>query len=422
LKALIITYYWPPAGGSGVQRWLYFVKYLHHFGIEPIVFTVANPSYPILDTKLETNIPKGTKILHQKIWEPNNFLGKKNKKTGAGFLQQKPSGFQKLTQYIRANYFIPDARKFWIKPSVRTLKKYLEKNPVDWIITTGPPHSVHLIGLDLSQKTNTKWLADFRDPWTEIDYFHQLPLTKKSLQKHQTLENNVLSRATIVSVVGKSMREKYLATNPNCHVITNGFDDDDDDSQESVSLDSLFSLTHIGMLNADRNPILFWKTIRLILDENLEFEKYLKINLIGKIADEVKISIREYNLEKYISYTNYIPHDSILKHQKKSQVLLLFINQVPSAKSIITGKVFEYIQAKRPILALAPIDGDLATILSESQSGKVVAFDDQSLLKKVLLSYFQSYKENSLQVKSKNTYIYHRKNLTAQLAELLKNN
>lgn len=420
MKVLIITYYWPPAGGSGVQRWLYFVKYLHLFEIEPVVFTVANPSYPILDANLETHIPKNTRILRQKIWEPNNFLGKKNKKTGAGFLQQQPSSFQKLAQYIRANYFIPDARKFWIRPSVRTLQKYLDKNPVDWIITTGPPHSTHLIGLHLSQKTSTKWLADFRDPWTEIDYFHQLPLTKKSIQKHQELEKAVLSKANLVTVVGKSMREKYIGINSNCHVITNGFDDDT--NKEQVELDSLFSLTHIGMLNADRNPVLFWKTIRQILDNNIEFEKHLKINLIGKIADEVKTSIREFNLEKYISYTNYIPHDSILKHQKKSQVLLLFINQVPSAKSIITGKVFEYIQAKRPILALAPVDGDLATILNDSESGKVVGFDDEIDLKNTILNYFQLYLDKKLKIKSKNTTIYHRKNLTAQLAELLKNN
>jgi len=420
LKALIITYYWPPAGGSGVQRWLYFVKYLHEFGIEPIVFTADNPNYPIIDKDLANNIPPQTEIIHQRIWEPNSLLGKKNKKTAAGFLQQNPSKIQKLTQYIRANYFIPDARKFWISPSVRKLKKYLKQHPVDWIITTGPPHSVHLIGQKLKKQTNTKWLADFRDPWTEIDYFHQLPLTKKSLKKHHFLEQKILSNADLVTVVGNVMHEKYAAINPNCAVISNGFDDNG--VGEKTDLDSLFTLTHIGMLNADRNPSIFWKTISEIVDENQEFASKLKINLIGKIADEVKESIRKYDIEKYISYTNYIPHNSVLKHQKKSQVLLLFINQVPYAKGIITGKVFEYLQAQRPILALAPIDGDLATIINKSKSGKVIAFDDLVSLKSTILSYFELYLKDNLQVASKNISIYHRKNLTEQLAELLKKN
>ncbi len=420
MKVIIITYYWPPAGGSGVQRWLYFVKYLHDFGIEPIVFTVANPNYPITDKDLANNIPENIEIIRQKIYEPNKFLGKNNKKIAAGFLQKNPSKFQKIVQYIRANYFIPDARKFWIKPSVRKLKKYIKQHPVDWIITTGPPHSVHLIGKSLKEKTRTKWLADFRDPWTEIDYFHQLPLTKKSFKKHQILEQTVLSKADLVTVVGNTMYEKYVSVNPNCKVLTNGFDDEG--IEENITLDSLFTLTHIGMLNADRNPITFWKVIKEILEEHPEFDSHVKINLIGKVADEVKDSIRKYHIEKYISYTNYIPHNSVLKYQKKSQVLLLFINQVPNAKGIITGKIFEYLQAKRPVLALAPIDGDLATIINKTNAGQVIAFNDEVTLKRVILDYFESYLKNKLQVNSHNTSIYHRKNLTSQLAELLKNN
>lgn len=419
MKVLIITYYWPPAGGSGVQRWLYFVKYLREYGIEPVVFTVENPSYPIFDESLEAHIPTNVEVIRQKIWEPNTILSKKNKKTGAGFLQQNPSIIQKIAHYIRANFFIPDARKFWIKPAVKKLTNYLDKNPVDWIITTGPPHSVHLIGNTLQQKTSIKWLADFRDPWTEIDYFHQLPLTKNSLKKHQTLEKEVLSNADIVTVVGKSMQEKYLRFNENCKVITNGFDSNSN-QEEFATLDTTFSLTHIGMLNADRNPLIFWKTIRALLDKNPEFERKLQINLIGNVADAVLASIKKYKLEKYIHYTNYISHDSVIEHQKKSQVLLLFINQVPSAKGIITGKVFEYLQAKRPILAIAPTDGDLADIIEKTKSGKLIGFNDTSSLKKQLLSYFDAYVKGELSIESQNIDIYTRKNLTAQLADLLK--
>tara|TARA_B110000114_G_scaffold92285_1_gene97358 strand:+ start:394 stop:1020 length:627 start_codon:yes stop_codon:yes gene_type:complete len=194
-KVLIITYYWPPAGGSGVQRWLKFSKYLRGFDIEPVIYTIDNPSYPILDKSSESEIPKDLEILKQAIFEPNSmlsFFGRNNKKESAGFLNPNPTFLGKIVQYIRANYFIPDARKFWIQPSVNFLSNYLENNHIDAIITTGPPHSMHLIGLELKKKLGIKWISDFRDPWTEIDYFQQLPLTKKATKKHQDLEQEVL--------------------------------------------------------------------------------------------------------------------------------------------------------------------------------------------------------------------------------------
>ncbi len=420
MKALIITYYWPPAGGSGVQRWLYFVKYLRDFGIEPVVFTVANPNYPIVDPNLDALIPKDIEVIRQKIWEPNNFLGKRQKKTGAGFLPQKPTFLQKIAQYIRANYFIPDARKFWIKPSAERILKYLSSNKIDWIITTGPPHSVHLIGKAIKEQTNSKWLADFRDPWTEIDYFHRLPLTKKSLQKHKILEHAVISKADIITVVSANMLKSYKSINPNCHIITNGYDGEI--ALKNEALDSKFSLAHIGLLNADRNPHIFWKTIRKMIAENPDFKKKLQINLIGKIADEVQKSIATYKLEKYISIIDYLPHSEMFSYLKKSQVLLLFVNDVPSAKGIVTGKVFEYLRALRPILAIAPTKGDLSNILNYTKAGKVVDFQDMVLLENQLAAYFDAFSNEGLKVDSRNIENYQRKNLSKQLALLLKNN
>jgi len=417
LKVLIVTYYWPPAGGSGVQRWLHFVKYLREFGIEPVIFTIANPNYPIEDVSLQAQVPKGVEVIRQKIWEPNSFFGKKKKGTGAGFLQQNPSFLQRIMLYIRANYFIPDARKFWIKPSVKSIYTYLKTNTVDWIITTGPPHSTHLIGKAIKDQNTIKWLADFRDPWTEIDYFHQLPLTKKSLQKHQKLELAVLQKADIITVVSATMQKKYTSLGANCHLITNGFDGETPTTP--VKRDRLFSMTHIGMLNADRNPIIFWQAIAEILEENDAFRTLLQVNLIGKIADEVTTSIRAYDLEKYISKTTYIPHNAIQNHQAKSQVLLLFVNRVPSAKGIVTGKIFEYLRAKRPIIAIAPTDGDLAEIVSATHAGKVIDFEDKETLKKEIIKSFEAFQKGDLQIESKGINQYHRKNLTKKLVDLL---
>lgn len=417
MKVLIITYYWPPAGGGGVQRWLHFAKYLRDFGVEPIIFTIDNPNYPIEDKSLANHIPNGIEVIRQKIWEPNTFFGKKSKGTAAGFLQEDPSLLQKFALYIRANYFIPDARKFWIKPSVKTIKTYLDANPVAWIITTGPPHSVHLIGKAIKKQTNIKWLADFRDPWTKIDYFYQLPLQKKSLEKHLKLEKEVLNKADKVIVVSPYMQQDFLKTNTNTTVITNGYDAA---ISTNKNRDTTFSLVHVGMLNSDRNPIIFWEAVKELISENIAFKNALDIKLIGKIAEEVKASIQENQLGKYVTEITYIPHNKIHKHQERSQVLLLFVNNVPHADGIVTGKVFEYLRAKRPILAIAPEKGDLAAILNQTKAGSVVGFENKSALKKQLLINFELFRKGALEIDSENISQFHRRNLTEKLVNLLR--
>ena len=422
MKILIITYYWPPAGGSGVQRWLKFVKYLQGFDITPVVYTVKNPEYALTDETLQNEVPSNIEILRQPIWEPNNLLSKfksKQKQTSAGFLNPNPSFFEKKLQYIRANYFIPDARKFWIKPSVKYLSEYLKNNKIDAVITTGPPHSMHLIGMALQKEFSIKWIADFRDPWTDIDYFHQLPLTQKSKQKHKELEQKILQNTDGVLVVGETMKENYKKFNKNIHVITNGFDGELLDNKNE--LDEKFTLTHVGMMNADRNPIILWLALAELTNENSEFANDLQIKLIGKVADDVIKSIHASKLEDKTQFINYMPHHEVMDHQEAAQVLLLAVNNVPSAKGIITGKIFEYLQAKRPILAIAPLDGDLAEIINNTNSGIVVDFDDKEKFKNIILDFYKKYKQNELNIDSKNIIQYHRKNLTKQLAEMIKN-
>ena len=421
MKVLIITYYWVPAGGSGVQRWLKFVKYLRDYGIEPVVFTVDNPNYPIIDETLKTDVPKGIELVKNPIFEPNNLLSKvkkKGSKTSAGFLNPNPGKFEKWMQYIRANYFIPDARMFWVNSSVKKLKKYLYKHNIDAIITTGPPHSVHLIGLKLKQQLKIKWIADFRDPWTAIDYFHQLPLTNKAKAKHFELEAQVVSNANKVLVVGKTMKTNYLHLNEKIEVLTNGYDTSQLEENEQT-LDVKFSITHIGLMNADRNPVVLWEALEELCNENEEFKSDLKIKLIGKVANEVKVSLENKDF-KNIVYVDYVPHNEVKKYQKASQILLLAVNKVPSAKGIITGKIFEYLQAKRPIIAIGPEDGDLAEILEKTNSGKIADFTNKTLVKEVLLQWYKLYKKGELSSNSTNIEHYHRKSLTEELSKIIK--
>jgi len=416
LKVLIITYYWPPAGGSGVQRWLKFVKYLQDFGVTPVVYTVENPDYPITDATLHTDIPEGIEVLKQPIWEPYqlaSFFSKKKKvKTSAGFLGKQQGWFSKIATYIRANYFIPDARMFWIKPSVKYLTTYLKENKIDAVISTGPPHTTHMIGLKLKQQNNIRWIADFRDPWTEIDYFHQLPLTQNAIKKHKKLERQVLKQADEVLVVGQTMKESYDVFSKNVHVVTNGFDGD---LSLEINLDNEFTITHVGMLNADRNPFALWKVLSALKSE-IDF----KIQLIGKVAVEVLESIKEYDLTEFVSMIDYLPHEEVKVYQQKSQVLLLAVNNVPSAKGIVTGKIFEYLQAQRPIVAIAPTNGDVAAVLEETKSGTVVGFDDTESLKKILVDLYQQYQNGSLKTKAIGVEKYHRKALTKKLVNIIK--
>lgn len=421
MKILIITYYWVPAGGSGVQRWLKFVKYLRDFGIEPVIFTVDNPNYPIIDASLQKDVPEGIEVVKNSIWEPNDLLSifkKAATKTSAGFLNPNPSFFGKVLQYVRANYFIPDARRFWVKPSVRSIKKYLSEHKIDAIITTGPPHSLHLIGLALKKQLNVKWIADFRDPWTDIDYFHQLPLTEKSKRKHQKLEQDVLKQADVSLVIGKTMKENYDAFSENVNVITNGFDTELK-ANPIIELEEKFSITHIGLMNADRNPKLLWEVLSELSKEISSFSDDLEIKLIGSIAEDVAKDLEKHQL-KNITKINYVPHSEVKIHQQQSQVLLLAVNKVPSAKGIITGKIFEYLQAKRPILAIGPEDGDLAEIINKTNSGIVVDFNNKSKLKEVVVDLYQEYKEQTLIVNSTDVEQYHRKELTKQLANIIK--
>jgi len=419
-KVLIITYYWPPAGGSGVQRWLKFSKYLRDFEIEPVIYTIDNPSYPILDKSLESEIPKDLEILKQAIFEPNSmlsFFGRNNKKESAGFLNPNPTFFGSIIQYIRANYFIPDARKFWIQPSVNFLSNYLENNHIDAIITTGPPHSMHLIGLELKKKLGIKWISDFRDPWTEIDYFQQLPLTKKATKKHQDLEQEVLINSDMVVVVGETMKDKFLKHTNRIEVLTNGFDTIEDLSTQK--LDEKFSITHVGLMNSDRNPTILWEVLNEISNTNLNFKNDLRIKLIGKIDDAVIQDLKVFD-HNTIETIPYLDHKDVGKYQASSQILLLSINEVPSAKGIITGKIFEYLQAKRPILAIGPEDGDAAMILKNTNAGTIVGFKNKTALKATILNLYKDYKEGVLFVKSVNIEQYHRKNITSQLAEVIK--
>ena len=415
-KILIITYYWPPAGGSGVQRWLKFVKYLQDFGIEPVVYCPEYPNYEVMDDSLLNDIPDVITILKQPIFEPNTFL--KKKKVATARVSSNPSLIQKTMQYIRGNYFIPDARKFWIQPSIKYLREYLKNNPVDVIISTGPPHSMHLIAMQLKVELGVKWIADFRDPMSNLFYNDTLLLTDKSKKKLQKLEREILQQADKVITVSEHIQQEFQKIRKDVEVITNGFDDAV--TERSRSVDTKFTMSHIGLLPAQSNPKILWKVLRELIQEDLLFGQDFQLNLIGNVSNKVIASITEFGLKNHVEVINYVPHSKAIELQKQSQVLLLLIPNVNGAKGIITGKVFEYLTSKRPVLAVAPTDGDLANILKSTNAGIAIDFEDAAKLKSTILDFYKKYKEGNLQSHCIGIQKYHRKNLTQQLAQLIK--
>ncbi len=244
-----------------------------------------------------------------------------------------------------------------------------------------------------------------------------MPLTKKSIKKHHCLEENVLKSADAVLVVGNVMKEKYHQFNTNVVTVNNGFDTELNDT--AISLDSKFTLTHIGLMNADRNPTMLWNVLAEIANEDVNFKKDFELKLIGKVDASISHDIVANSLSKNIQIIDYVSHNEVITYQKKSQVLLLIVNNVPGAKGIVTGKIFEYLMVKRPILAIAPLSGDLAEIINETNAGIVVEFNDRDSLKKTILEMYSKFKKGDLTVNSKNYGQYHRKELTKKVAELI---
>lgn len=425
-KVLIITYYWPPAGGPGVQRWLKFVKYLPKYNIEPIVYCPENPNYPIIDALLEKEVPKDITVLKQPIKEPYKFakiLSSKSSKTiSSGVIpkQNKQSLIERVLLYIRGNCFIPDARKHWVKPSVSFLTKYIKDNNIETIITTGPPHSLHLIGLKLKQQIGVKWFADFRDPWTTIGYHKKLKLTLASQKKHFRLELEVLNTADQIIVTSDiTKREFQLKTKKPIEVITNGYDNH---SVKRPEKDKKFTLAHIGSLLSERNPKNLWKAIQELIDENSDFKETFQLQLIGLVSNEVLQTIDEFGLKEYINIVGYVNHSEAIKEQMQSQVLLLIEIDSEDTKAIIPGKLFEYMASETPIIAIGPKDSDVERIIKETNTGHYFTYAEKSEIKTQILSYFNAFKNNNLSNFPIGLKQYSRFELTSKLAMLISKN
>ncbi len=417
-RVLIITYYWPPSGGSGVQRWLKFVKYLREFGYEPIVYTPANPEFMAVDSSLEKEIPEGIEVIKRAIFEPYSLYkfikGKKGETLKPGFISD--TGY--LSLFIRSNFFIPDPKKFWIKPSVRYLKSYLINNRIDAVVSTGPPHSMHLIAEKLSRDSGIPWLADFRDPWTKMYNFKYMGYTSIVKRILARLERRVVAGADAVVTVSSTIAKELQQWRDKVDVITNGYDTSDFDTQSSEPVNS-FSIVYTGLFVKTQNPVILWDVLSEMCSKNEVFAKDLKICLIGNIDSSITQNIKEKSLSPYLQQQGYLSHEQVVGYQKKGALLLLAGGEEPESAGIMTGKFFEYLAAGRPILGFGPKGGDMDTALDESGHGKMFAYNNRDGVREWIGEMYQRYLDGKLVSIKGDIEKYSRRELTAGMASIL---
>ena len=360
------------------MRWLKMSKYLPEFGWQPVVYTPSNPDSSVYDESLVNDLHPDIIEIKTPIWEPyqiyRKLTGKKKNETfKAGYISEASTGNWKnrLSVFIRGNFLIPDPRMFWIKPSVKYLTNYLKENPVDAMVSTGPPHSMHLIALGLKKKINIPWIADFRDPWTDIDFYHKLRLTRWADRKHRRLEQKVLQNANHVVTVSPSWQKDFeKISNRQIDLVHNGYDSEDFNFQEDdFIIQQEFILSHFGAFNKDRNPSTLWAVLAELSSINAEFKKALRIQLIGQTDESIIEEIKQKGLAEKLVLYGYLPHRQGIDLLRRSQILLLPINDAPNLKGILPGKMFEYLAIRRPILAIGPTSADYAQILAETKSG-----------------------------------------------------
>lgn len=430
-KVLYIAYYWPPCGGIGVVRNLKFVKYFREFGWEPIIYAPENATYPILDPSTEKDLPDGVTILKTPIFEPyglfNLSKGKpSSEKVKDVFLVDdgKQSFMHRLGLWVRGNFFIPDARAFWIAPSIRYLRKYLQQHPVDAIISYGPPHSMHLIAKALHKEFDIPWVSDWQDPWTEIDYFQKFNLTSSARKQHHALEKSVITEADALVMVSKSWcKDLEKLSGRAVDYIPFGFDEADFENL-SYQKGTHFTISHFGMLGVDRNPLALWKALRELAEEIPTFKTHLRIHLAGAVDQSVFAALEAYGLHDTLRYDSHINKDKLFSYLVASDVQLVLINKPEEGiaynnKGRIPAKVFECLGSRRPVLVIGPTDGDVAQIVAETSSGLTHAYEDEQGIKTTIQQWYTSWLHGADATVPKGVERYAFKQLTQEMAGIL---
>ena len=423
-KVLIITYYWPPSGGAGVQRTLHFAKYLGDYNSIPYVLTVdpAYASYPVKDESLKALMPENLNISYTKSFEALNILSTiagKDKVPYGGFTNQKKSSFfQDVLKWIRGNFFIPDARIGWVKYATKKAAALIREHQIDCILISSPPHSSQLIGLKLKKEfPHLKWIADLRDPWTDIYYYKELLHTNWAKKKDHSLEKKVLERSDAIVVVSNYIKYAFAKKSlkvkvDKIHVLPNGYDEGDFKVAEKSNADKLY-ITYVGTMADSYKPAVFFEALANVIQQN-------KIdNLVFRFVGSVPASVQEKlsELEITSEFIGHVAHNEAVRFMQTTYLLLLVIPDAPGAEGILTGKLFEYLGAGKRIIGIGPSNGDAATILKECNAGVMFDRSDKNGLLNFLSNELMN--DNSSQINSNEVKKYRRRQLTNQLSTII---
>ena len=414
-----------------MQRWVKFAKYLPLEGWQPVIYTPENPEQLAIDESLAAEIPAEAEVVKTRIVEPYEIYKKLLRKSGHSkeavevnpVNAQNKSFLQKAAMWVRGNLFRPDPRCLWIGPSVRFLKKYLKEHPVDLIVSTGPPQSMHLIGRRLALETGIPWIADFRDPWTKIFYFKHLSMTRATEKWHKKMEKRVLDDATVVVAVSPLVQQEFQAmTQTPVELITNGFDECDFSAERchkaEGGLSQEFCITHTGLFAADGNPIVLWDVLSEKYNSDDAFRKSLKIKLIGKTDDSILAALNTSGLSEAVDNIGYLPHSEAVEQQRNASLLILPLRKEPEYKAVLPGKLFEYLASRRPVLGIGQPDGAMAMILKQTQTGAVIDWEDRDSIKQFIDSCWEKHLAGELTIEGGDISQFTRRNLTHRMAQL----
>lgn len=419
-NVLLITYYWPPSGGAGVQRWLKFVKYFNEFNVHCTVITVdpKKASYAVLDESLSEEIPENIKVHYTNTREPFGMYKRVSNKSNiphAGFANEDASFFKKVARFIRGNFFIPDARKGWNKYAYEKASELISNQKFDAVIVTSPPHSTQLVGLKLKRKFNIHWIADLRDPWTDIYYYKKMLHTKWAKRKDLSLEKQVLEEADKLLVVSESIRQLFgdkVHRHAAIHVLPNGYDHTDFERKEiSTDANKKLLITYTGTISSDYPIDSLLESMRKIGPDQFS------LNFVGTLSPEIKEQLSEFET----SFPGYVKHSESIDYLLASDIVLLIIPNIENNAGILTGKLFEYIGSQKPILAIGPSDGDAAKIIEQCEAGKVFEYTNVDGITNYLHSLIEAKAADSSSIGTDNAERkkFSRRELTKTLVEII---
>jgi len=430
-KVLIITYYWPPAGGPGVQRVLKFAKYLPAFGWQPLVLTVQKGEYPARDETLAREIPTECQVFRSPSLEPNTIYKKftglpADQNIPVAVLAERQGNWKKrLAHAIRLNLFIPDAKIGWIPFGIKHGKRIISELKPDIIFSSSPPPTVHLIARRLARYSGLPWIADFRDPWTDIHYYENHDRLAIAKRLDHALESKVLRDADLISCISHLDIELDFAPRIQGKQfvnIANGYDEEDfQELDPDLQKTNRFVLMHLGGVGPERNPQNLFRAVHTLHNESLINPQNFELVFIGNVENSVLASIRETGIEPYFHRVDYLPHHEALARTRQATVMLLLVTQSDKNLRILPGKTFEYMRTGKPILALGPKGGEVDRILTGSKTGTMLSYTDLQQVTSTLQRYFTEWQKNGKVARPPVIRIqdYSRRALTQKLATVM---